>query len=213
MTDLSDPGVVFQASWAAAMAEYAAAGEEQPHGSGLWDLDRVDVTLAGCREVVAHLLAQRDPATELPEGRVHCTYLWITDPAAGEAEFVGYLALRHALTPWLLEEGGHIGYSVRPSRRREGHASRALVLALDRAAGLGLDRVLLTVDEDNAGSRAVIEGAGGVYEDSRRGKRRYWIATGAPDVDPAEEAAVEAAGEPITVAGSAPRSAGRAAPA
>jgi predicted acetyltransferase len=36
-------------------------------------------------------------------------------------------------------------------------------------------RVLLTCDEDNAGSRATIEGAGGTYEDSRAGKRRYWI--------------------------------------
>lgn len=196
MTDLSVPDARFQPSWAAAMAEYAAAGEEQPHGSGLWDLDRVDVTPAGCREVVAHLLAQRDPATELPEGRVHCTYLWITAPAgeAGSVEFVGYLALRHTLTPWLLEEGGHIGYSVRPSRRREGHATRALLLALDRAAGLGLDRVLLTVDEDNTGSRAVIEGAGGGYEDSRRGKRRYWIATGAPAGDGSGDGSGQRAG-------------------
>ncbi|MBI2242896.1 MAG: GNAT family N-acetyltransferase [Nocardioides sp.] len=195
------------------MTEYAAAGEQQPHGSGLWDLDRVDVTLAGCGEVVAHLLAQRDPTTELPEGRVHCTYLWITEPGAGGPEFVGYLALRHTLTPWLLEEGGHIGYSVRPSRRRQGHASRALVLALDRAAALGLDRVLLTVDEDNAGSRAVIERAGGVYEDSRRGKRRYWIAAGRPAGNPADNPADNPAGSPVSVAGSAPRSAGRGAPA
>lgn len=209
MTDLSVPDVRFQPSWAAAMTEYAAAGEQQPHGSGLWDLDRIDVTLAGCGEVVAHLLAQRDPTTELPEGRVHCTYLWITEPGAGGPEFVGYLALRHTLTPWLLEEGGHIGYSVRPSRRRQGHASRALVLALDRAAALGLDRVLLTVDEDNAGSRAVIERAGGVYEDSRRGKRRYWIAAGRPADNPADNPA----GSPVSAAGSAPRSAGRGAPA
>jgi predicted acetyltransferase len=33
---------------------------------------------------------------------VHCTYYWITE----DDEFVGYLALRHALTPWLLEAGG-----------------------------------------------------------------------------------------------------------
>lgn len=174
MTELSDPDLRFRASWAVAVEEFHAAGEEHMHGSGLWDLERVDVTEAGCRAVIAHLAAQRDRATRLPEGRVHCTYLWITD---GAEEFLGYLAIRHTLTPWLLEEGGHIGYAVRPGRRREGHAARALALGLGRAAELGLDRVLLTVDEDNPGSRRVIEGAGGGYEDSRRGKRRYWVDT------------------------------------
>ena len=120
-------------------------------------------------------VAQADPATEMPENRVHCTYFWITD--GDPEEFVGYLALRHSLTPWLLEEGGHIGYSVRPSRRREGHATRALALAVRRAAELGLDRVLVTCDEDNLGSRRTIERCGGVYEDSRKDKRRYWIET------------------------------------
>ena len=38
------------------------------------------------------------------------------------------------------------------SRRREGHASRAVALALIRAKELGLQRVLLTCDEDNVGS-------------------------------------------------------------
>ena len=67
---------------------------------------------------------------------------------------------------------------MRPSRRREGHAHRALKLALPEARALGLDRVLLTCDEDNDGSRLTIEGNGGVYEDSRNGKRRYWIPAG-----------------------------------
>ena len=40
-----------------------------------------------------------------------------------------------------------------------------------------LTEVLVTCDEDNSASRAVIEGAGGVYEDSRVGKRRYWVPT------------------------------------
>jgi predicted acetyltransferase len=123
---------------------------------------------------VRERLRGADPEATRPEGIVLCDYLWITDGS----EVVGFLALRHELTPWLLEEGGHIGYSVRPSRRREGHASRALDLALIRAKGLGLERVLLTCDEDNLGSRRTIENAGGVYEDSRKGKRRYWITTG-----------------------------------
>jgi predicted acetyltransferase len=49
--------------------------------------------------------------------------------------------------------------------------------ALPKARDLGIGRVLLTCDEDNAGSRATIEKNGGVYEDTRNGKRRYWIET------------------------------------
>jgi predicted acetyltransferase len=53
-----------------------------------------------------------------------------------------------------------------------------LALALVEAKGLGLEQVLLTCDEDNDGSRLTIERNGGVYEDSRKGKRRYWIDLG-----------------------------------
>ena len=168
MTELTRPTTDLHRTWAEAVAEF---GEEFMHGSGLWALDDLDTSEEGCAAVVAHLLAQEDHATELPENIVHCTYFWITE----DGEFVGYLALRHSLTPWLLEEGGHIGFSVRPSRRRHGHARRALALSLIEAKALGLDRVLVTCDEDNDGSRLTIEGNGGVYEDSRNGKRRYWF--------------------------------------
>jgi predicted acetyltransferase len=176
MTSLHRPDLRLRASWAEAVAEFAAAGDYM-HGSGLWDFEDLDTTEPGATVVIDHLLRQADPAAELPDGRVHCTYFWITDGAGDDLEFVGYLALRHALTGWLLEEGGHIGYSVRPSRRRQGHAGRALALALREAAALGLDRVLVTADEDNVASWRVIEGAGGVQEDVRNGKRRYWIET------------------------------------
>jgi predicted acetyltransferase len=170
MTELVDPDVRWHQSWAEAMLEF---GDDYPHGSGLGH-DAIDATRDGCAAFVAELLRGADPDAPRPEHIVLCTYYWITD---GD-EVVGFLALRHELTPWLLEEGGHIGYSVRPSRRREGHASRALALALIRAKELGLERVLLTCDEDNLGSRRTIENAGGVYEDSRKDKRRYWLTTG-----------------------------------
>ena len=38
-------------------------------------------------------------------------------------------------------------------------------------------RVLVTCDEDNLGSRRVIERCGGALEDTRDGKRRYGIAS------------------------------------
>jgi predicted acetyltransferase len=165
MTALATPDVRWHESWAASMREF---GEAYPHGSGLGD-DAPAYDEAGCAVFAAWLRAAAD--TPIREDWVRCTFFWITD---GE-EVIGSLALRHDLNSWLLEEGGHIGYSVRPSRRQEGHATRALGLALVQAAELGLERALVTCDEDNAGSRRTIERNGGIYEDTRKGKQRFWI--------------------------------------
>jgi predicted acetyltransferase len=175
MTALAVPDVRHYVSWAATVRDF---GTEIMHGSGFWHFPGGwrDLGVDGCREVAEFLRRAGDPDQPASEGHVHCDYYWITD---GEPEeVVGFLALRHSLTDWLLEQGGHIGYSVRPSRRREGHATRALALAVRRAAELGLDRVLVTCEEDNDGSRRAIERNGGGYEDTRAEKRRYWIATG-----------------------------------
>ena len=177
MTALARPDVRLHPSWAATVTEF---GSETLHGSGVWHADGgpLDLTAGGCVRFVELLRPYADPATELPADLVHCDYYWVTDGDGADEEVVGFLALRHTLTAWLLEEGGHIGYSVRPSRRGQGHASRALGLAVRRSAELGLDRVLLTCDEPNVASARTIERNGGVYEDTRNGKRRYWIGTG-----------------------------------
>ncbi len=177
MTSLDRPETSLAATWADAIGEFHAVGEQHIHGAGLWEFDRLDVTEEGCRAVVAHLTAQGDPATVLSDDKVHCSYFWITDGAGPDREIVGFLALRHTLNQWLLEEGGHIGFGIRPSRRRQGHATRALALSLAPAADLGIERALVTCDEDNDGSRRTIERCGGAYEDTRNGKRRYWIDT------------------------------------
>jgi predicted acetyltransferase len=177
MTALARPDVRLHESWAATITEF---GSETIHGSGVWhgDGSPLDLTEAGCADFVARVLPFADPAHVLPDDKVHCDYYWMTDDAGTGAEVVGFLALRHALTAWLLEEGGHIGYSVRPSRRGQGHASRAVALAVRRSAELGLEQVLVTCDEDNEASRRTIERNGGVHEDTRNGKQRYWIPSG-----------------------------------
>mgnify|MGYP002236365423 FL=1 len=43
--------------------------------------------------------------------------------------------LRHHLNDYLLAYGGHIGYSVRPSERKNGYASQMLRLTLEKAPG------------------------------------------------------------------------------
>ena len=177
MTELARPDPRLHESWAECVRDYADLSEV--HGSGHWHLPAAwqgDLGERACREVVDVLLPYADPAHVVPDGHVHCDYFWITDGAPPAV--VGFLAVRHRLTPALLEDGGNIGYSVRRARRGEGHANRALALAVRRAAELGIDRVLLTCDEDNEPSRRTIERNGGVYDDSRHGKRRYWIATG-----------------------------------
>jgi predicted acetyltransferase len=173
MTALVSPDVRWFPSWAETVTDFGA--NARMHGSGAWLLDHeLQPSEASCKEFVDVLAvaAKGDPAAD----KVPSDFLWITAEDGGaEDEMIGFLNLRHRLNDWLLEEGGHIGYSIRPARRRQGHATRALALGVRRAADLGIDRVLVTCDLDNEASRRTIESCGGVLEDVRDDKRRYWI--------------------------------------
>ena len=98
-----------------------------------------------------------------------------------EGELLGVVNLRHRLTNALLEYGGHVGYSVRPSARGRGCATRLLQGAVRQAQAMGIDRVLVTCAPSNTASLRVIDKCGGVFEDERRAwddgekVRRYWI--------------------------------------
>lgn len=177
MTALVRPDAALHESWAAALAELHGEGTHV-HGSGLWLLpedQRWDLTAEGCARLVTALRAALVPAPG--SGDVPCEFSWILEEGE-QPVVVGVLALRLGLNQWLLEHAGHVGYSVAPSHRGRGHASRALALAVRRAGELGLDRVLVTCDDDNVASAATIESAGGVLEDVRGGKRRYWLEAG-----------------------------------
>jgi predicted acetyltransferase len=93
---------------------------------------------------------------------------------AGE-HYLGTLVIRHALTPALLAEGGHIGYHVSPAWRRQGHATRMLAAGLIEARRLGLTRVLLTCDPANEASRKTILANGGRPAERLAGELRFWI--------------------------------------
>ena len=108
----------------------------------------------------------------LPQGFVPYIQL-ISFAADGRA--VGFLNLRLRLNDYLLQEGGHIGYSIRPSQRRKGLAKLQLELGIAEARKQGLERVLITCDEDNEASRRTILSAGGVYENTIDRSQRYWI--------------------------------------
>jgi predicted acetyltransferase len=92
-------------------------------------------------------------------------------PRVDGDQVLGRLAIRYRLTPALESVGGHIGYAVRPSARRQGHATAMPAAALALADSLGIAQVLITCDETNAASRRVIEANGGRYIDSIGAKR------------------------------------------
>ncbi|CAA9401901.1 MAG: Acetyltransferase [uncultured Nocardioides sp.] len=174
MPQLVLPTTSVHASFLEAMGEFVAehAGNTQTaawiesHGATWRDP-------AGFAAFVDAVLADAGEDTPRPARHVPCTHLWWVD---GQ-EYLGRLSIRHRLNEPLLHVGGHIGYDVRPSRRREGHATAMLQAALPWAHHLGIDPVLVTCDDDNTGSIRVIEAAGGELEDVRGVKRRYWIAT------------------------------------
>jgi predicted acetyltransferase len=149
--------------------EFRAAGEPS------WQNEREAIR----SDFAGYVRRRRDSAAgrNLPEGLVPQTdyFLW------NGHQIVGSIRLRHQLTPALANDGGNIGYEVRPSRRGEGHATRMLAMILDKARQVGLKRVLLTCHNDNPASARVIDKNGGRLASQgiskRDGKeiRRYWI--------------------------------------
>ncbi len=176
MAVLATPSVRFQRSFLDAMEEFVLEGVEDSQ-TAHWIAEYAPawsdpVVFAGFAE---SLVRQALPDEPRPADRVPATVLWWVEGGT----YLGRIDVRHVLNDSLREIGGQIGYDVRPSRRREGHASAMLAAVFPVAAGLGIDRALVTCDVDNAGSRAVILANGGVLEDERHGRLRFWVPTSA----------------------------------
>lgn len=146
--------------------EWTDCGEKMvPYAAGLRDMS-YDQWLQSC-------ISDR---TTAPEGFVPGTTYFLVDM---DGKIHGSSNIRHELNDSLLQIGGHIGYGVRPSSRRQGYAGMILALSLEETKNLGINRALVTCDADNTGSAKTIESCGGIFENTvvcdGTEVRRYWI--------------------------------------
>ena len=168
---LTRPSLAYAAQIAACRQEFLDRGERIDGSSRLEDyLDP--------RSWLAWLDALSVSET-CPDGFVVGTQ-WLCVRASDD-RVVGMVNLRHTLNDYLLNIGGHIGYSTRPDERTKGYAKAMLGMALKEAAKLGLNNVLITCYRSNEASRRTILAWGGVmenefwYEDEGDFVQRYWV--------------------------------------
>jgi len=152
-------------------AEYHAAGEER-YTYASPDMSWEDFT------ALLQRLDEDARGEDITAGRSPQTSYWLVRDGQ---HIIGSSRLRNPLTPLLEREGGHIGYDIRPSERGKGYGTLILTLTLEKARELGLERVLVTCDDDNLASARIIEKNGGVLmnkvlsDETGELVRRYWI--------------------------------------
>jgi predicted acetyltransferase len=145
------------------------------HAAGEYDITAEELG-AKYEALIERLDCSLDPEALMP-GELPYEDFWMME---GD-QWIGKLTLRTAIDEKYLHAGGHIGYEIRPTRRRCGYGTAILRLGLEKARERGLTRVLLTCDETNLASQKVIERNGGSLESivdvegQTARKMRYWI--------------------------------------
>ncbi len=163
--ELVDPSMAYAVSFEEAIAEFKS---DYIHGFNI-GTPFTDIASAIGK------MQQYAQGIDLPDGWVPCSTYWFVE----NNECIGIVNIRHQLSPYLEQRGGHIGYSIRPSKQKQGYGTELLRLSLLKTKELGIDRVLLTCDKENIGSRRVIEKNAGKLQDiieiDGESVMRFWI--------------------------------------
>lgn len=165
-TQLVLPHIKYKSSFIEAVKEYQL--------EGLHTYTKLDINLLN-QNFSSYLTKLKEKSVGvnlLPENVPYSTF-WLVE----DLTFIGRVKIRHILNARLRNEGGHIGYDIRPSKRRVGYGTVVLQLGLQKAKKIGLDEVLITCNIDNIGSNKIIITNGGVLTRNRANlnKNYYWI--------------------------------------
>lgn len=152
------------------MQEHFDNGEEHLHGASMLETkDTYEEWLAG-------VIAQRKKETVQPNWVVSSTFLVMDEE---ETQVIGMIDVRHELNDFLRNYGGHIGYGVRPSQRRQGYATTMLEMALAYCKTLAVSDVMVSCMKHNQGSKQTILKCGGIiereFENEEGIVQIYWI--------------------------------------
>lgn len=129
---------------------------------------------------------RQETETDSPDWSTSTTYYAFED-----GEILGKISCRWEIEKGdLLRAGGHIGYVTSPKHRRQGVVTKLLAFALQEYNQRGIDRVLITANDNNLPSRKTIEKFGGQLENiialeedfpnpAMAGENicRYWVKT------------------------------------
>lgn len=116
----------------------------------------------------------------LIEGQSISFHYWAVD----DGKFIGEFQLRTEFTEKVMLDIGSIGYAVRVSEWGKGYGTEILRRGLDIAREHGMEKVLLTINNENSVSIHVCEKLGGQLMDTIEAfnevegqhlLRRYWI--------------------------------------
>ena len=88
---------------------------------------------------------------------------------------IGMAKLRYFLTDALREGGGHLGYAIAPEARGNGYAAMMVNAMKAVAAEKGIERLLVTVHNDNPASIRTAMKCGGVIERISDVRHYIWI--------------------------------------
>ena len=88
---------------------------------------------------------------------------------------IGYGKIRHYLTDKLKEDGGHVGYAIKPNQRGKGYGKILLNLLLVEAKKMGIESVLVTVRNGNMPSIQVALANSGAIDKVDEGRHYILI--------------------------------------